>query len=151
MKIIAKNRRAKHDYELSDRFKAGLVLAGHEVKSVKSGSVSLKGSFIHLSNNEAFLVNAHIRLYSQAKNITHHDPTRERKLLLTKKELALLTEAKQARGMTIVPLAIGTERGLIKLEIATGKGKKLYDKRQAAKAKAMKRDNLLDMKKQKNT
>ena len=146
MKIIALNRRAKHDYQLGDKYLAGLVLAVHEVKSVRAGQVSLKGSFIQFINDEAWLTNAHIRLYSSATNIPAYDPTRPRKLLLKRKELNQLAGAKEAQGMSIVPTAIGLERGFVKLELAAGRGKKHYDKRQANKKLAMERDARVESK-----
>lgn len=146
MKIIALNRRAKHDYQLGQRLVAGLVLAGHEVKSIKAGQVSLKGSFIHFVNQEAWLSNAHVRLYSSATNIPAYDPTRPRKLLMKRKELDQLAGSKGAEGMTIVPTAIGLDRGLIKLELAVGRGKKHYDKREAQKKLAMERDASVESK-----
>ncbi len=146
MKVLALNRRAKHDYSLLQHYTAGLVLAGHEVKSVKAGQISLKGSFVHLNQGEAFLVNAHIRQYSHARNLASYEPTRPRKLLLQRKELEQLQEAKHAQGLTIVPTAVGVQRGLVKLEIALGRGKKRYDKRQAAREATMKREAQLEAK-----
>ncbi|TXG76415.1 SsrA-binding protein SmpB [Patescibacteria group bacterium] len=146
MKILALNRRAKHDYELLERLEAGLVLAGQEVKSVKLGHVSLKGSFIHLRNGEAYLENCHIRRYSQASQIHAYEPTQSRKLLLKRKELDHLQTSKRAEGLAIIPTAIGVTRGLIKLEIAIGRGRKRYDKRQVARAKAIQKDASLEVK-----
>ena len=140
MKIISLNRRAKHDYTLGDRFLAGISLEGHEVKSIKAGQITLKGSFVHLNNGEAFLTNAHIRQYAHAANIKDFDPVRPRKLLLKRKQLDELTAAKQSQGMTIVPTAVGVERGYIKVEIAIGQGKKHYDKRATQREAAMIRD-----------
>lgn len=140
MKIITLNRRAKHDYALGEQFLAGVVLEGHEVKSIKAGQITLKGSFIHLHGGEAFLTNAHIRQYSHAANIKDFDPVRPRKLLLKRKQLDELMSAKQSQGMTIVPTALGVERGYIKVEIAIGQGKKHYDKRAAQRKAAMLRD-----------
>lgn len=146
MKILAKNRRASHDYDITERYLAGVVLAGHEVKSIKASHISLKGSFVHFSGHEAWLTNAHVRLYSHASQVADYDPTRPRKLLLGKKELEQLAQAKRAEGLTVVPTAVGLVRGLIKVEIALGKGRKHYDKRAVARAKAMKRDAVLDSK-----
>lgn len=151
MKIIAKNRRAWFDYEIIDRYIAGIALSGQEVKSIKGGGISLKGSFIHLQNDEAFLVNAHVRPYSFASNLTDYSPTQPRKLLLKRKEIELLKAAKQSAGLTVVPLAAGIERGLIKIEIASARGKKRYDKRQAAKKRAMIKDASLEAKVRKST
>ncbi len=144
MKIIATNRRARHDYEIETTFQAGIALEGHEVKSIRAGHISLKGSFVHLRNGEAYLVNAHIRRYSQATHLVDHDPLRSRKLLLHAKELVEITEAKQAKGMSIIPLAVGLQRSLIKVEIGLGRGKKHYDKRELARKKAMERDAAIE-------
>lgn len=146
MKVLAINRRARHDYDLGDRYQAGIVLAGHEVKSIKQGQASLKGSFIHFKDSEAYLVNAHIRKYSQATQLTGYDPTAPRKLLLNRKELDLLETAKRAEGKAIIPTAIGLVRGFIKVELAVGRGRKHYDKRAVAKKKAMKMDAALEAK-----
>lgn len=146
MKVLATNRRARHDYDLTERYLAGVILAGHEVKSIKAGHISLKGSFIHFVGHEAWLTNAHVRLYSHAPQIKDYDPTRPRKLLLSAKELEQLSQAKRAEGLTVIPTAAGVLRGLVKIEIALGKGRKNYDKRAVARAKAMKRDAQLDSK-----
>ena len=146
MKVIALNRRAKHDYTLLQHYTAGLVLTGHEVKSIKAGQISLKGSFINLKHGEALLVNAHIRQYSFARNIKDYDPIRPRKLLLNRREIEQLETAKHAQGLAIIATAIGVERGLVKLEIALGRGRKRYDKRQVARAATMKRDAQLESK-----
>lgn len=146
MKALATNRRARHDYDLTEHYLAGIVLAGHEVKSIKAGHISLKGSFVHFSEHEAWLTNAHVRLYSHASGVSDYDPTRPRKLLLSLKELEHLAAAKRAQGLTVIPTAVGVVRGLVKVEIALGKGRKHYDKRAVARAKAMKRDAQLDSK-----
>jgi SsrA-binding protein len=151
MKIIAKNRRAFFDYEITDRLVAGLVLAGHEVKSIRAGHISLKGSFVHFTNHEAYLVNSHIRKYSHAGAIADYDPTRSRKLLLKQSEIEHLQAAKRGTSMAIVPLAVGLERGRVKLEIGLGRGKKRFDKREVARKKAAERDNALERKVRKIT
>lgn len=140
MKIVAKNKRARYDYDIKQVIVAGIALAGHEVKSVKSGHISLKGSFISFTAGEAYLVNAHITLYSNAANVKGYDPTRSRKLLMHRKQIdELLGEAK-AKGLSVVPLAAGVERGLVKIELGVGRGKKHYDKREATKRRDMLRD-----------
>lgn len=151
MKIIAKNRRAFFDYEISKRLIAGVALEGHEVKSVRAGQVSLKGSFVHFQNHEAYLVNAHIRKYSQAGSLPDFSPTRARKLLLKRSEIEELEASKRGTGMAVMPIAIGLERGLVKVEIGLGRGKKNYDKREAARKRAMERDNSLERKVRKIT
>lgn len=140
MKIVAKNKRAKFDYDIQQTITAGLVLAGHEVKSVKAGHLSLKGSFISFKAGEAYLTNAHISQYANASNVKDYDPIRTRKLLLHRKQIdSLLGEAK-AQGMSIVPLSVGLERGLIKVELGVGRGKKNFDKRETIKKRDMLRD-----------
>lgn len=151
MKVIAKNRRAFFDYEISERLVAGIVLAGHEVKSIRAGHISLKGSFVHFVNHEPYLVNAHIRKYSQAGALPDFDPVRSRKLLLKQSEIEHLQAAKRGTSMAIVPLVVGLERGHVKVEIGLGRGKKNYDKREAARKKAAERDNALERKVRKIT
>ena len=146
MKIVAKNKRARFDYEIKDTLVAGLVLAGHEVKSVKSGHLSLKGSFVSFIGDEAYLSNAHITLYRAASNIKDYDPTRSRKLLLHRKQLDNLLGGVKAQGMTALPLAVGIERGLVKVEVGIGRGKKHFDKRQVIKKRDMLRDIDRDIK-----
>jgi|LakMenEpi03Aug12_release.lakeMendotaPanAssembly.Ray.scaffolds.fasta_scaffold04529_15 SsrA-binding protein len=144
MKIIASNRRARHDYELKEKFEAGLVLSGPEVKSVKAGHIDMKGSYVSIRQGEAFLVKAHISPYKQAMDLDNYDPETERKLLLHRKELNRLIEESQSQRLTIVPTAIGLSRGRIKLEIALARGKKLYDKRESKKQQTMLRDARLE-------
>ncbi len=139
MKVLAKNRRSTFDYDLSQRLIAGLVLTGTETKSIKSGAVSLKGSFVILRNNEAFLTGAHITPYAPAAGQTQSDPSRSRKLLLHQRELAQLVAHKQA-GLSVVPTALLLDRNLIKLEIGIGRGKKRYDKRADIKRRDTERD-----------
>jgi SsrA-binding protein len=140
MKTIAVNRRASHDYTFIETYEAGLVLSGQEVKSVKNGGVSLRGSFITFSGNEAFLTNAHINPYKQANVPDSYDPTQPRKILLKRNEIDKILGKKQSRGLTIIPLKIYVKkRGLIKISIALAQGKKLYDKRQSIKVKEYKR------------
>jgi SsrA-binding protein len=144
MKIIAINRRARHDYELKEKFEAGLVLSGAEVKSIRAGHIDMKGSYISIRNEEAFLVKAHISPYKQAMNLDSYDPEADRKLLLHKAELKKLIEDSQSQHLTIVPTAIGLSRGRIKLEISLARGKKLYDKRESKKRQSMLRDAKLE-------
>lgn len=136
MKLLAKNRRATFDYELGETIIAGLVLAGDEVKSAKAGHASLKGSFVFLRDGEAYLTNAHITPYANAYNKASIDPLRNRKLLMHRKQLDHLTGQKLA-GFSIIPKALMLDRGLLKLEIGIGRGKKRYDKRETIK----RRDN----------
>ena len=138
MKVIARNRRATFDYDITDKMTAGLVLAGSEVKSVRAGHVSLKGSFIAAHDGELYLINAHINPYSFAA--ANHEPTRSSKLLLHKKQISLVSQALDQAGLSAVPLVIGLERGLIKLEIGIGRGKKRFDKRETTKRRELARE-----------
>ena len=132
MKVLAKNRRAGFDYELSERMTAGLVLSGAEVKSIKAGHVSLKGSFVTMRDGEAWLNNAHVTPYQPGGQNNAPDPTRVRKLLLHRRQLNELIGQKQS-GQSLVPTALVLDGRLVKLELAIGKGKKRYDKRQTIK------------------
>ncbi len=136
IKILSDNRSAGHNYQLSDRFEAGLVLTGTEVKAAKDGKIQLKESFAEVSGSEAWLVNAHIGQYSHG-NIMNHEPTRRRKLLLHRKEIDKLLGQTREKGLTLVPTKLYLKNGLIKLEFAVGRGKKLHDKRESERAKEM--------------
>lgn len=128
-KPLATNRRARFDYTLIDEYTAGIVLAGHEVKSVRHGGASLKGAYVTISvKNEAWLTNAHIRKYDSATTVQDYDPNQARKLLLNRKEIDVLSAARN-NELTIVPLSIFIAGNRIKLRIATARGKKLHDKR----------------------
>lgn len=140
MKIVAKNKRASYDYDIAERLVAGIVLAGHEVKSVKAGHISLKGSFITIHDGEAYLAGAHITQYKHAANIKSYDPVQSRKMLLHRREIDRIVGAIQSQGMTVVPIVVGIERGLVKVEIGIGRGKKRYDKRETIKKRDMLRD-----------
>ena len=148
MKVLATNRRARHDYELKERFEAGLVLSGAEVKSIKAGHIDLKGSYISFKSGEAYLLNAHVSPYKQAGNDENYNPLVDRKLLLHKKEIEKIIEDARSQHLSVVPTAIGIVRGRIKLEIAMARGKKLYDKRETKKRQSMLRDAKLDGPKQ---
>jgi SsrA-binding protein len=139
MKILAKNRRANFDYQITEKMVAGLVLTGAEVKSCKLGQISLKGSFIAIREGEAYLTNAHITPYNRAGNASQIDPERSRKLLLHRKQLDHLIGLKQS-GYSAVPLSLLEERRLVKLEIGMGRGKKRYDKREALKKRDQERE-----------
>lgn len=129
MKVIATNKRASFDYALSDRYEAGLVLTGAEVKSVKTGHASLKGAFVTVKGSELYLTNALIPRYKHAHKDTRHDDTRSRKLLLRRREIRSLIGKSRVSGLTLVPIRLYTKKQLVKLEFAVGKGKKAYDKR----------------------
>ena len=135
-KQLASNRRAHRNYHLLDRFEAGIVLTGTEVKSVREGKVQLKDSYVEIRDGEAFLVGAHISPYTHG-NRQNHEPERRRKLLLNKREINKLYGRTTLRGATIVPLSVYLKGSLIKLEIALAEGKKRFDKREAEKRKEM--------------
>ncbi len=139
-KILAKNRRATFDYDLIKKYEAGLVLKGMEVKSVKNGHASLKGSFVIFHNGELFLTNAHISPYKFAGNLKDYDPTASRKLLLHKKEIKYLLGKSKTEGLTMVPLSLYTVRNKIKLEFALARGKKKFDKREDLKKRTAQRE-----------
>ena len=138
MPTLAVNKRANFDYDISTKYEAGLVLLGHEVKSIKTGRVSLKGSFVTTKRErdgkiELYLTNAHVPLYEKASQVEGYEPTRPRKLLVKKRELKHLIGKKQEQGLTLVPIKLYTKRGLVKLEFGIGRGKKKYDKREDIK------------------
>lgn len=128
IKIVARNRKASHEYFLEDTYEAGIVLKGSEIKSIRAGQVSLQEAYVAIERGEAWLLGAHIAPYDPASDL-NHDPTRPRKLLLTRRELDQLDQLVRQRGYTIVPLRMYIVRGLAKVEIATAKGKRKYDKR----------------------
>ena len=136
MKI--ENRRAYHDYDIQDRLEAGINLNGAEVKAVKMGHADLSGSFVRIVGSEAYLVNAKILPYRYAQP-EGYDPNRTRKLLMHKKEILALKSRTDGAGLALVPLSLYTSKGLIKVEVAIGKGKKQYEKREAKKRKDLDR------------
>jgi SsrA-binding protein len=137
MKII--NRRARYEYQLLEKFEAGIALTGAEVKSIKADRMSLRESFVRLKNGEAWLYNAHVNPYPFADN-RDYDPVRTRKLLLHKAELQKLTQKTKQKGLTIVPVSCYTKGRNIKLQIALAKGKKKYEKRAKIKERDFKRE-----------
>jgi len=138
---IAKNKKAYHDYEILEKFEAGLVLKGSEVKGIRAGRVNLKDSFIKIVKGEAFLFNAHIGRLETTHHYYGHEERGSRKLLLHSKEIARLAEAVEKEGHTIVPLQMYfNQKNIVKLQIAVARGKKLHDKRADMKEKDMKRD-----------
>lgn len=136
---LASNRKAFHEYHVHDRFEAGLALTGTEVKAARSGKVQLKEGFVEFKGDQAFLVGVHISPYSHG-NRENHLPDRPRKLLLHRRELNKLLGKSQAKGHTIVPLSMYLKGNRIKVEIALVQGKKLYDKRQAAKERELNKE-----------
>ncbi|MCD6149785.1 SsrA-binding protein SmpB [bacterium] len=139
MGILAKNRRAAFDYKLLDKYNAGIVLTGQEVKSIKTGHISLKGSFVTLKKNEPYLTNATIPPYKYSGELKNYDSSRSRKLLLKKSEIKSLIGKIRTRGLTLVPIQVYTNKRLIKLRFAVAQGKKQYDKREDLKKKESQR------------
>lgn len=129
-KILSDNRQAGHNYFLMDRFEAGIVLTGTEVKSAKDGKIQLKDAYAAVLNDEAWLINAHISQYSHG-NRENHPPVRNRKLLLHRREIDKLRSETREKGLALIPTKIYLKGGRIKCELATAKGKKLHDKREA--------------------
>ncbi len=137
--INIKNRKAKFEFEILDKFVAGIKLAGTEIKAIRMGKASISESFCEFSNNELFVINMTVEEYSHATHF-NHDPKSARKLLMKKRELKKLEKEVKTSGLTIVPLRLFiNDRGLAKLQIALAKGKKLYDKRETIKDRESKR------------
>lgn len=131
MKIIARNKKARHDYNIEKTYEAGIVLVGTEVKSLRDGKVGFADSFAKIKNNEIFLYNLNIPYYSQSGIYFNHEPTRVRKLLMHKTEINKLRRKMNEAGYTIVPLSIYfNDNGLVKIELGLAKGKRLPDKKQ---------------------
>lgn len=137
MKII--NRKARFNYELLDRLETGIVLTGSEVKSVKAGHISLAEAYVRLIDGELWLINATISPYKFANN-EDYDPIRTRKLLVHKHQILTLTKKMEGKNLTLVPTAIYTSRGRVKLEIALARGRKEFEKREKIKARDMERE-----------
>jgi SsrA-binding protein len=127
-KVIAENRRARHDYHLLERYEAGIVLTGTEVKSLRESRATLQQAYADVRGEEVWLIGAHIAEYAQG-NVNNHDPDRDRKLLLHKKEIASLIGRVRERGFTLVPTRLYWKNGKVKVELALAKGKELHDKR----------------------
>jgi SsrA-binding protein len=140
IKPIANNRRAFHDYAFTDRFEAGVVLTGTEVKSMRVNGCSLNDGFVRLRDGEAWLANVRIPPYGQGTFFSQHEPTRDRKLLLHARELQRLAGTLQEKGLTLVPLRAYFKRGRVKVELGLGRGKKLHDKRESIKQREIRRE-----------
>ena len=139
-KIIADNKKAYFDYFIEDKFEAGIVLQGVEIKSVRQGKVNLKDSYVVVKNSEVFLIGCHIAEYEKADGLNKVDTRRTRKLLLKKQEIRKLERKVQIKGYTLVPTKMYFSNNLAKLEIAVAKGKELYNKKQSLKEKDIKRE-----------
>ena len=137
-KLVAENLKARHDYFLEERFEAGIVLTGTEIKSVRAGKVQFKDAYISIYKGEAWIKGMHISPYEHG-NIFNHDETRDRKLLLHKYEISKLFQKVRLRGYTLVPTKMYLKDGMAKMEIALAKGKDLYDKRETEKLRDAKR------------
>ncbi|HZQ85638.1 MAG TPA: SsrA-binding protein SmpB [Acidimicrobiales bacterium] len=130
-KVVAQNRKARHDFEILDEFECGIALQGSEVKSLRAAQVQMRDAFARVDDGEVWLHGVHIAPYSFATGMTAHDPDRKRKLLLHRREIAELAQRTQQEGLTLVPLAIYFKEGRAKVEIAVGRGRHRYDKRHA--------------------
>ena len=139
IKIISRNRKAKFEYELFDTFEAGLELRGTEIKSIRARQVSLSEAYIRTNGRQAWLVGAHVAPYDQA-SVFNHEPERDRRLLLHKREIKALWDGVRLKGMTIIPINLYLRDGMAKVEIALAKGKRQYDKRQSIKKRDMARE-----------
>jgi SsrA-binding protein len=140
VKVVARNRKAQHDYNFEAFFQAGLVLLGSEIKSIRNNHISLLDGFVQERDGELWLVSVHIAPYEQANVFGHDDPLRPRKLLLHKREIIEIVSGLRERGYTAVPTKVYLERGLAKVEIALAKGKRLYDKRETIAKRDAERD-----------
>ena len=146
IKILSDNRYAGYSYHLLERFEAGMVLTGTEVKAAKTGRVQLKDAYGEVLGNEAWLVNAHISHYTHG-NRENHEPVRRRKLLLHRQEINKLIGKTREKGLTLIPTKMYLKNGLIKCELALAKGKKLHDKRDAEREREQKDEARKEMKK----
>jgi len=141
MKVLQKNRKALYEYTPIDKFVAGIKLLGSEIKSIRLGEVNIKTAHCYFKGDELYVKGMHIAEYKESGKYQNHDPLRERKLLLNKKELVKLQKGIATKGITIIPIAmLMSKGGFVKLEIALAKGKKLHDKREDIKKKDMERE-----------
>ena len=140
MKVLAENRKAYHDYQISETLEAGLILQGQEVKSIKQGHIALAGSYIQLQNGELFLIGATVSPYQPNNAPSDYDAQRSRKLLVHKKELLEFIGKSKEKGLTFVPLRVYSVKGKIKIEIGVARGKKQQDKRELLKKRASQRE-----------
>ena len=145
-KVVCRNPKASRDFFLEDRFEAGLVLRGSEVKSLREGRASLKESYAMVKDSGVFLINSNISPY-EAANVLNHSPTRERKLLLNRREIKKLIGKTREKGYTLIPVKIYFKNGYAKIELAIGKGKKFYDKRDDIRKRDAEREMSQAMKK----
>ncbi|CCF83852.1 SsrA-binding protein SmpB [Nitrolancea hollandica] len=139
-KIVTVNRKAYHDYQIEEELEAGIALTGTEIKSIRAGRVNLRDAYARIENGELWLIGCHISPYQQAGGYFNHEPERPRKLLVHRQELNYLREKVQAKGYTLVPLRMALRKGRAKVDIGLGRGKKLYDKRDAMAERDARRD-----------
>ncbi len=139
IKIVAQNRKARHDYFIEENYEAGMVLQGTEVKALREGKVNLKDGYARITDGELFLLDVHISPYAFGNRL-NHDPLRPRKLLMHGREIHRLTGKVQQKGYSLIPLSIYFSRGRAKVSLALAKGKKLYDKRESLRRKAMEKE-----------
>jgi len=144
IKIIGVNKKAKREYEILDTYEAGLVLTGSEVKSLRQGRISFKDGYVRFENEEAFLVGVHIAPYENA-GYANHEPERERKLLLHKREIRSLRGKAEQKGLTVIPLKAYFKNGKVKLEIGLARGKKMHDIREELKRRTIARETAREM------
>ena len=140
MKVLADNKKAHFDYQILEKFEAGMILIGQEVKSIKGGRASLKGSYVVLKNEEPYLIGANIPPYQPKNAPPDYEPERPRKLLLNKSEIKRLIGKTKEKGLTLIPLKVYTKNARIKLEFGVGKGKKKADKRELIKKREAERE-----------
>ena len=140
MATLAINKRAKFDYEILETFEAGLMLLGHEVKSVRAGQMSLRGAYVTMHGGEAWLTGSTIPAYAKAGPLPGYDSMRSRKLLLHRRELSRILGKMQQKGLTLVPISVYTRRSTIKIEFGLARGKKMYEKREAIKKRDLDRE-----------
>jgi SsrA-binding protein len=144
-KLIVANRAAFHEYHILDKFEAGIMLTGTEVKSLRAGQIQLKESYVAVRDDEVWLFNAHISPYKHG-NRENHDPTRTRKLLLHRREIERLANESTLKGMTLIVTRVYLKRGRVKFEIGVARGKKLYDKRETEMRRTLDRETRAQMK-----
>ena len=143
IKLVANNKKAYHDYFIEEKYEAGIELFGTEVKSIRQGKCSIKEAYVNIDNGEAFVEGMNISPYEKG-NISNREPLRKRRLLLHKREIMKLAGQVQAKGYTLMPLQVYFKNGRVKIEIGLARGKKLYDKRDDLKKKALKRETERD-------
>ncbi len=147
MPVLAKNKKAYHEYRILETLETGIVLTGQEVKAAKKGRISIKGSYAKIKDGEVWLLGANIPPYQPANAPQNYNPQRKRKLLLKKREIRHLIGKTSQKGLTLIPLKVYTKSGLIKVKIGLAKGKRQYDKREAIRKRQAKREIRRELKK----